>query len=111
MYVYRARGHEASIAPNRIENLIAAEDAPLVSHEIFDQANLSSGCIHLFPPHRQDKALGVDFDLSRCNPGCSLRGVRTADYGVDPRHEFTRAHWLDHKIVGPRIEPSYAVLL
>src|SRR5580700_184828 len=75
MHVYRAWGHEASIAPNRIENLIAAEDAPLVPHEIFDQANLSGGCIHLFPPHRQDKALGVDFDLSRCNPGCSLRGV------------------------------------
>ena len=62
--VDRARGHVGGIAPDGIEQVIAAENASLMAGKVIEQAKLRGRGGNQLPANREGHGRGIDFDLA-----------------------------------------------
>ena len=104
-----ARGHIGSIAPDRVEKMVTAEDASLVAREIVEQAELGGSGRNQVSAHGEGHRRGIDFDVADFH-GTGRQGtLEAAQHGLHARNEFAGAKRLSDVVVRAEFEAEDAI--
>ncbi len=111
MHVDRAFLDLAAGAPDRIEQLVAAEHAARVFHEELDQAVFGRADLQLpaapFHPVRHR----VEPEVARLDRLAGQRGPHAPQHGRDAGQQFARGERLGDIVVGPGLQAAHPVIL
>ncbi len=105
----RTWSHIGCVTPDRIEQLVARENAPGVPHKVVEQAEFGGGGRNLFAAHGQRHRRGINvhlFDLGRQRRQGPLE---TAQHGLDTGHQFARTERFGDVVIGTQFQSQYAI--
>src|SRR5579872_5300315 len=77
----RSRRYVSSVAPDRIQKMIAAEDASLVPGEVIEQAEFGRGGGNHSSTNRESHRRRVDFNVTHCHWTWRQRAFEAAQHG------------------------------
>src|SRR5271165_3617736 len=91
VHIHGAWCDVVGVAPNRIQQLIACEDASGMTREIFQQAELCRRGLSELATDRQRHAATVDLQIARLHDGGRQRTLEATQHGAHTRHHLARA--------------------
>src|SRR5438093_227175 len=107
------RLHEAIPAPHRVQQLLAAEDAPGRAGQDREQLELLGGEVHRVAFHADLEAVAVDLELADLHVRLLLgvAGTGAAGDRADAGEQLARRERLGHVVVGAHLEAEDLVTL
>src|ERR1017187_8264844 len=92
------------VTPDRIEQLVARENAPSVPHEVIEQAEFGGGSRDLFAANCQGHGGRINVNLVDFGGQGRQRALETAQDGLYARHKFARAEGLGDVVIGTQLQ-------
>ena len=109
--VDRTRRDEAGIAPDCVEEVIAAEDTAGMTREIVEQPELGGGGGHQLTIDAQLHGAGINLDVFEADHRRRRGALEAAQDGFDAGDQFTRGEGLGDVIVGAHFKAEDAIVL
>jgi hypothetical protein len=103
------RCHVGSVAPHRIQQMVAGKDATKVAGEVIEQAEFRGGGGNGLPANGQDHGGGVDGDISDFERTGWQGALKAAQHGLDAGYKFARTERLDDVVISADLEAEDAV--
>src|SRR5271169_5715870 len=97
------------IAPDGVEQMIAAENASLVAREIIEQAEFGGGRGNQVSAYGEGHGRRIDFDIADFHRAGRQGTLEAPQHSLDARDEFPRAEGLGDVVVGAEFETEDAV--
>ena len=105
-----AGSDKARIAPDGVEQVVAAEDAAGMAREVVEQAKLGGGGGGQLAADLQLHGAGVDDDLFKADDGGRGGPLEAAQNGLDAGHQLAGGKGLGDVVVGAQLEAQHAVV-
>jgi hypothetical protein len=105
----RTRRHVSGVAPDGVEQVVAAEDASLVAREVIEQAKFGGRGRDQAAAHHERHGRGIDFNVADFHGTRRQRPLEAAQHGLDAGNQFARAERLGDVVVGAEFEAEDAV--
>src|ERR1700730_3519403 len=109
VYVQQIRFVIVMRRPAFLANQFAREDPAQVLHEDLEQRKLAAGQIHGLAGQVHSASDQVELDTAVLEHGL-LDGALAAQQGTQTREQFLHAERLREVVIGPQVQPLYAVL-
>src|SRR5262249_37983312 len=110
VHIDRTRCDEAGIAPDGIEQMIAAEDTSGVPGEIVQQAELGRSSGGEFAAHFELHRAGIDVDLFEADDRRRGGTLEAAQHGLDPSDQLTHCEGLGDVVVRAKLEAEDTII-
>ena len=108
--VHGAWGHKAGIAPDGIEQVIAAEDAAWMPGKVIQQSKFGRGGGGELSPHLQLHGAGIDDHFLEADDGGRRRPFKTAQHSLDPGDQFPGGEGFGDVVVGAQFQAQDAIV-
>jgi hypothetical protein len=108
--VDRTRSDEAGIAPDGVEQVVAAEDPAGMARQVVQQPELGGRGGGQLAAHLQLHGVGVDDDLFKADDRGRGGPLKAAQHGLDAGHQFARGKGLGDVVVGAQFQAQHAVV-
>src|ERR1700733_11632873 len=105
----RARSDIRRVAPNGVEQVVAAEDTSCMTGEIIEQAEFGGRSGDGSAAHGKDHRRGIDFDFADLHGAGRQRAFKAAEHRFDASHKLTRTKRLGDVVVGADFEAKNAI--
>jgi hypothetical protein len=99
LFAYRARSHVFAVTPDGIQQLVATENATLMTDEVFEHPKLGRRSGTVLSPNSQCHGCRIDLDFDYADRGNRRRCVETPKHGPDPLYQLAWAEWLRNVVV------------
>ena len=101
---------EARIAPDRVEKVVAAEDAAGMARQIVEQPEFRGSGGGELAADLQLHGAGVDDDLFKADDRRRCGPLEAAQHSFDAGHQFARRKGLGDVVVRPQFEAENAIV-
>src|ERR1017187_4890452 len=98
--MHRKRRNKSRIAPNRIQQVIAAEYPAWVACQVIKQAKLRGSRSGELTAHRQMHGDRVDDDLFKAEDRRRSWTLEATQHCLDASHQLPRREWLCNVVIG-----------
>src|SRR5258708_6726267 len=109
IHIHRAWTDERSLSPNRVQYLVASEDAAGVLRQVMQQTKLSSRGGDRIASDAQGHSVSVNFQLARADDHGHQGRLTAPQYGFKARYQLPRTERLGNVIVRAHLQPQNAV--
>src|SRR5665213_3979167 len=100
IHIHRTRRNKSRIAPNRIQQVIAAEYPAWVARQVVKQAKLRGSRSGELTAHRQLHGARVDDDLFKAEDRRRSWTLEATQDCLDASHQLPRGEWLRNVVIG-----------
>ena len=105
-----AGGDEARVAPDGVEEMIAAEDAAGMAGQVVEEAEFCGRGRGEIAADAELHGAGIDLDVFKGNGGGSGGALEAAEDGLDPGQQLAGREGLGDVVVGAELEAEDAVV-
>lgn len=108
--IHSASVYGALVAPNVVEEDIAALNAPTPLDQCSEELELGGGKLDFLAAQSDLMADSIHGDVAELQRVCGLNGrIRAAQNALDAERKFARRKGLGHIVIGPQLEAEDAV--